>query len=711
MPVEFLDEQSQVPQETASPVEFIDETPQEDQQRKLTSQETVDAFANRIFNSATLNFGDEILGSISKVVGTATTDLTGKDLETFYKKIDERIKQDTELRELLAKENWALALSADIAGGLALPLGRVFNVVKNAKFIPAALKGVVGSATEGAVIGGIMGAGEEGNRVKGAITGTATGGALGGIASTGLELGTKIVPKLAVGTFKGLKNLITGSGESVPKIISDKIGNDLDQTLINLQKNPNEMLLEQKENMIGLAKDVGRLLPKAAKSMRESLEERASGESSRIEENLNLLTPVHASNFDDLISLEKNIAGEVYKKAENVEPLYSDSLQDIIENKLGRSPTGKSILNDIRDVSSLEGRPFGVEISDIRLNPSKKIEAKFTPEILPEQKTMEVNLNPTRFEESVIPSRPNLRLEESKTIPPSFEQIKSIGYSMQDLNDLTKKLADEYVGLKYSLKPDNKKAEVVLNLRQSLLSEIDRLNPAFKEARQLAGDYLAKREGFEVGANIFNKPPREASILFNELKSDTAKQAALVGYKNRVIEQINNISEGKLNASLADKVIGSKNQKDTLKILFGKDEAGYSQFVDSLKSEIRANQSFKQIYSKLFSSVEESGFYSLSSFPITKYEALHRAAGGTFNAIKNRIAGITEKNAPLLADVLTDRQTAIDLLLKIKNTRDLPAYQVSKIVDYVNGKIPFLSNINKLRQSSSPEGEEATANQ
>ena len=136
-----------------------------------------------VLQGATFGFADEIQSVIAAAV--AAPFVTDKTFGQLMIDARQSLRDES---DQFREENPATALGLNVAGGLATGSA----AIQGLKSAGVAVTGVKGALSTSATLGAIGGAGvsEEGNRIKGALTGAAFGALLGGSIS-GIAGGTK----------------------------------------------------------------------------------------------------------------------------------------------------------------------------------------------------------------------------------------------------------------------------------------------------------------------------------------------------------------------------------------------------------------------------------------------------------------------------------------------------------------------------------------
>jgi hypothetical protein len=126
----------------------------------------------------------------------------------------------------------------------------------------------------------------------------------------------------------------------------------------------------------------------------------------------------------------------------------------------------------------------------------------------------------------------------------------------------------------------DKKGSAINDVRKSMLRELDGVNPAYKDARGIAGDYLSAQDAFQQGgkallnANMTEKQYADFLARMSPADLDAFKG----GQANRIFDMAQN---GKLNP----KLFASPRVRAKLELTYGKDAA--RQLISNLEAENR----------------------------------------------------------------------------------------------------------------------------
>lgn len=126
----------------------------------------------------------------------------------------------------------------------------------------------------------------------------------------------------------------------------------------------------------------------------------------------------------------------------------------------------------------------------------------------------------------------------------------------------------------------DKMGNAINEVRKSLLNELDGVNPAYKDARAKAGDYLGMQDAFQRGGDmLFNRnvTERQFSDTFARL-TDADREAAKGGIANKLFNAAQN-------GQLKPAMLSSPRVKAKLEIALGKDKA--ANFMQGVQQEAR----------------------------------------------------------------------------------------------------------------------------
>ena len=147
-------------------------------------------------------------------------------------------------------------------------------------------------------------------------------------------------------------------------------------------------------------------------------------------------------------------------------------------------------------------------------------------------------------------------------------------------------------GLDYALRRDNsemwdqttfrptKKGLSVLGLRNSLVSELDRLNPKYKEARDIWAGESSKINAIKTGEDAFRMHPEDISKALSNM-SESEKEFARMGLAEKMREKL---LKTKINGDEAKALINNQWTQKQIRPFF-KSDKDFNAFIKDVSAE------------------------------------------------------------------------------------------------------------------------------
>jgi hypothetical protein len=175
------------------------------------------------------------------------------------------------------------------------------------------------------------------------------------------------------------------------------------------------------------------------------------------------------------------------------------------------------------------------------------------------------------------------------------EPARQQGYTLDTL-DLVKR------GLDAVLEPNrnpvtrrldlsgNPLAQSQNTVRQQLLREVDRVNPAYAEARAAFADPARQRMALEQGGKMVDATAEAVERATTGLTNAQRAQYAL-GYRSKLAE---NLERAVMGGNKVARIVGTPRKQRALGQLFG-DEPGFERFTNTLADEQLANETYRTV--------------------------------------------------------------------------------------------------------------------
>lgn len=554
-------------------------------------------------------------GGLDELAGAVNSTVKGTDYaaERDYANLGKQAIATANPLSYLAGE-----LGANVAMGVAG--GRA---VSSAPRLAAALRSAPGLIGTGAIYGATNGALENNqDRTAGALAGAisgATGASLGiggGAAAerfmrtssgqSASEAARAILNRLRPGTVAPSANVPAFSrGERlIPQNLDlNAVGQNLsDATRLNLPYT----LADADPALRNLAGSAARLSPEARAMAETVLDPRARGQADRAIEAINShLAPVVDVNQrgKDLIEAGRSDYGPLYDQAYAFPPVTSPRIEQLLGTPAGREAVGKAstiAANELRDPKALgfavdeAGNPvlngFPVKAMD-RLDAARTGWDAANSAYEAALAKQRGSLAPGMYRAQVEQTQKALADAEGELAkakagmaiqPRSGTVQEQIAYPTQSL-DYTKRAIDDILEPQRNLVTGklnlDEGGRAILGVKNRLLGEIDRLNPAYADARTVYGQYAKQAEALRTGNTDLARntlPQADFDAILGRTKAydaalpDDASHLVTLphmqsGYSTAMADRV---GRSRLSANPYDAVYGSTNQQQRVGQLF-----------------------------------------------------------------------------------------------------------------------------------------------
>ncbi len=521
-------------------------SPQEQKRRKMMGG-TAAGVTNTLGNAFGFGLGDEVAGAAhalsNTIVGGGGALLRAAgvpnsarpfDPAAAYSRGRDEYNADMERAQRDAPQASTIANVFGLAGNVAMPL----RAVAGARTLGGAMRA---GATQGAVAGTLAGAGNaEGglaNRAAGVGIGAATGATLGAVAPVALNV-------IGSAVRGGMR--MAGRGPSVsPQIVGRALQADggirrAGQMVNEAQARGVPMALaDTGDNARGIAASVGRQPGEARTIVRDMAIGRQEAQGERIggaiTRDLGPVANVRAQS-EALSQQAKTQAAPLYEAAYAAPIAITDNLAGMIR----RLPP--QAVRNAQELARLEGRDpntLGVDLDDAG--------------------------------EIVLTERPTMQ---------TLDLIK------QGMDDVVEAFRDGTTG---RLNLDTR-GRATNNLLREFVAELDRVNPAYAEARAAYAGPTRMAAALNKGRSAVNATADDMLVMTRDLTPNEAEQFRL-GLRSALIERI----EG--GGDYSDKVrqlVASPKKRAALAQLFG-GNAELDRFFATLADEGALNRTYQSV--------------------------------------------------------------------------------------------------------------------
>lgn len=478
--------------------------------------------------AVTFNFSDELAGLVNAAFHPLTEGAytQGRDVER------ERIRQ---ARERLGWAGTAAEVGAGIAtGGSAVAGGRALLSTGQAA-LNAAKLGLGAGALAG------VGSGEDtaDSLVKGGI---------GGLIGAGLGAALPPVAQLIGNRISGLQRLIGAGNSNLPQqIVGEAIRADAN-TPASVGRRLTEAagrgvpmaIADTGDNVRGLLASVARRPGPGRQATRAVVEQRQTEQSGRVidavEANLGRVGNMRQES-DALIQQARTAAAPLYDEAYAAPARTSEELIALLE-----TPAGRQALNRARTIAANERR---------------------------DPLAMGFDLN-----------------DQGETILTREPSMQTMDYVKRGLDDIIEQYRDP-VTQRLTL---DEAGRAINGVRGQMLTELDRLNPAYGAARQAYAGPASAEEALQLGRQSLNSSAEDIEAALGRMGDAEREQYAL-GFRAAMADNINRAVDG---AGQAQRLLGTPRKRQALQAVFGGEE-NFNRFIQTLSDERATTDTFRSV--------------------------------------------------------------------------------------------------------------------
>lgn len=260
--------------------------------------------------------------------------------------------------------------------------------------------------------------------------------------------------------------------------------------------------------------------------------------------------------------------------------------------------------------------------------------------------------------------------------------------------DGAKKALDDTIG-EAIRQGKNNKVRAFTQLKNELVTELDKSAPSYKKARDIFSDFTSVEKAQEQGLQFNKLQPEQLKKVFNNL-TVSEKDAFRIGVRENLRKAA---EETGRTGSAAARVLKNENVENRLKVVMGNK---FNSFKKRMEEEIAAaDTKFKVLggsrtdinlaaEQEFLNKAGQAGAAALSGGKLPLISA-------AVSSIKNRFGGISDKNAKALANILVKRENSIDALRGIL-AKEQSQIQKRLISDYINTVRPELAITQTIQQ-------------
>lgn len=296
---------------------------------------------DRVTDGLALGWGEELTALEAAALGK---EVNGKEVDGFWNRYNAALAAERAQGRKFKEENPKASFAAELAGGVAGPLGlanKGVTLMRSGLSTPAMIGAGIG---EGLVYGGISGAGfGDDDRLTGAAQGAVIGGAIGGA-----------IPAVAGGVNR-IRRGSTGRADTMLREALDQDGKTPQAALNALDEmGPNAMPMDLGGNVRGTAEGLHSIPGRPRTMIGDALYARDRGSNARINSTVNealgpapLPTKVAAANKASARALSPKYT-EILDGASDVN---TEVLADVLDESIAASRgAGQKVLKEVREM-------------------------------------------------------------------------------------------------------------------------------------------------------------------------------------------------------------------------------------------------------------------------------------------------------------------------------------------------------------------------
>ena len=500
---------------------------------------------------ATLNFSDELLGTLNSVFGKKPGVISQAAKESGYGDISPRqagIGLERLALEQRSSEKPVRSIAEQVVGG-AIPA-----IASKGTTLPLTLGKAAVQGFKSGVIGG-FGAGEGGPEQQ--LTSAGIGGVAGGLTAPGLQLGARVVKNVSQPILKSMfaDPDVTGleAGRNLVKeALKSDVGSVDEAINLVLQNSGKPYTLADIGPNTRAYLDAVSLIPSPAKqTAKKFLEQRDKGISARLTSDLQSAFGTTASFFDEFNALKAartDLGKKMYANAFNKQVPVNRELTDL----LGRPSVQQAYARGINIAQEK-----GIKVPNVLVNAQGQL-------VTADNKL--VNAVDTEF----------------------------LHYVKMGLDDLV------YTGKSPSSGIGNTQLNSIKDTRSQFLNYIDKNNPSYKSARNYWADDTATMDAMQSGRTFLKSNPDQLKADIKKM-STSEKEAFRLGAMSDLIERVGGQSTDTvvpMTANVARNILKDPKRVALIKATFPDNELGqnkFNQFIKNFQTEMEMKATSGQV--------------------------------------------------------------------------------------------------------------------
>jgi hypothetical protein len=589
---------------------------------------------------ATLNFSDELVGTLNSVFGKKPGVISKAAKEAGYGEISPReagVGLERLALEQRASEKPLRSIGEQVVGG-AIPFIASKGLTLPLSLPKAAIQGLKTGA-----IGG-FGAGEGGAEQQ--LTSTAIGGAAGAVAAPALQFGARIAKQSIQPLVKSMfaEPDVTGlrAGRNLVKeALKSDVGSVDEAINLVLQNSGKPYTLADIGPNTRAYLDAVSLIPSPAKqTAKKFLEQRDKGLSARLTSDLQSAFGTTASFFDEFNAL-KTARTDLGKK------MYANAFKKQV--------------------------PVNRELTDLLGRPSMQQAYTRGIDIAKEKGIKVPNL--------VVNAEGQLVTAENKLVPAVDTEF--LHFVKMGLDDLV------YTGKTPTSGIGSTQLNSIKDTRTKFLNYIDKNNSSYKSARNYWADDTATMDAMQEGRKFLKANPDQLKADIKNM-STSEKEAFRLGAMSDLIERVGGQSTDTvvpMTSNVARNILKDPKRVALIKATFPDNELGknkFNQFIKNFQTEMEMKATSGQVLAGSQTASRQEAAKSIRGTIAQESPNVNDVQSLIFNALKMDATEMNEQQlkstAKEVVNILTETDPARLQQIALELTKRRPMEVVSDVL-------------------------------
>jgi len=417
------------------------------------------------------------------------------------------------------------------------------------------------------------------------------------------------------------------------------------------------------DNLRGMAGSLSRKPGASRTLVRDMVDTRQAAQGDRIRNAITrdlggISNPFEQS--DALMATARSRASPLYEQAYSAPPVSSPVLDDLLSR-----PAGRQALARARTIAANEGRDptalgFALDADgNVVLNPSnvdlygaqantRAARDEIANQLIELKRRAAASLTPAQYKDKIASLSQQLEQADGvwreagsalANAPTADVAATSRSYSPQTLDYVKRGLDDIIEAQRNPVTRQlhlDEAGRAINGVRADLLSELDRLNPAYAQARAAYAGPASARQALDAGRKALNYSDQEIERATMNLNEGDRQQFA-VGFRSALSDALDRASDG---ADKVGRLLGNPRKRKALAAVFG-GEDGLNRFLQTMADERMANETYRAV---------RTGSQTAERTMDDQGNALEQGAQALYNASRGNAGGLFRQGIGLYKD-------------------------------------------------------------